>query len=111
MIQIKTLLHYGIYHSQGGGETTVKYEWKKGPRNLIKAVECLGRHSARMTECYGNVGHVRSWIEIDGIEIDKYDMSALMEDDKDRYGNDAPDRLIKSRTEKARIVLSGKILL
>jgi hypothetical protein len=65
-IIIKTRLHNGIYASQGGGSVRVYHELKTGPKNLLWAVERLDWHRKQMTDSYGNVGHVRSWIEIDG---------------------------------------------
>ncbi len=73
-IEIKTKLAEGIYKSSGGGATTSHYDWATGPRNLIKAIAVLADHSADMTQGYGNIGHVASWVEVDGVPLDGDDI-------------------------------------
>jgi len=68
-ITINTLLSEGIARSFGGGETRVHYEYATGPRNLLKAIKKLREHAKEMTEGSGNIGHIGSWIEIDGVPI------------------------------------------
>jgi len=77
MIELKTRLHEGIYRSCGGGQITVHKTWKTGPRNLLKAMQTLKKHSRQMTQAYGNVGHCVSWLEIDGQEISWDEFSEL----------------------------------
>jgi hypothetical protein len=101
-ITIKTRLHHGIYASSGGGEDSVHYEFKTGPRNLIRAAKLVHEHRISMIESFGNVGHVRTWVEIDGREIRDDDLSNILEDDREQYGRDAPDSMIKTCTQKAR---------
>ena len=40
----------------------------------MKAIETLNEHSESMTRGYGNVGHCGSWIEVNGIEMDYFDI-------------------------------------
>lgn len=105
-ITIKTRLDSGIYKSSGGGETCTHYEFATGPRNLLKAIVTLGEHSKDMERGYGNIGCGRSWLEIDGQAIHRYDLEDVMRDDVEAYGHDAPAGLIKSRTQKARELLA-----
>jgi hypothetical protein len=76
-ITIKTRLDATIYRSCGGGETRVHYEWATGPRNLLRAAETLRIHRKKMEVGYGNIGCGRSWLEIDGVEIDDLDLGHL----------------------------------
>jgi len=76
-ITIKTKLDSGIYASSGGGKITTHYKWATGPRNLVKAVKALDRHTKEMTQGFGNIGHCGSWIEIDGRRIDNYDLDSI----------------------------------
>jgi hypothetical protein len=96
-IQIKTELHEGISPSCGGGEVRTHYEWTVGPRNLMRAIATLRRHRREMTEGYGNVGHRRSWLEVDGVELDEFDAHDI------EHG-DPPDtwRRRRTRTQYAR---------
>lgn len=69
-IAIRTRLHDGIYRSSGGGEVTTHYTWATGPLNLMRALKTLPEHRHRMIQGYGNVGHIESWVEIEGVAID-----------------------------------------
>lgn len=93
-IQIITALHEGI---DGGGGFNVQREWTTGPRNLLKAVELLPSHRRYMTECYGNVGHLASWIEIDGVLIENDEIADLAENHFEPGYRRRP-----TRTEEAR---------
>jgi hypothetical protein len=114
-ITIKTSLNSAIYKSEGGGETCTHYEWTTGPRNLLKAIETLAKHSASMERGYGNVGHMGSWIEIDGTRIGAFDIQYVARDEREMYTKEdlrfSPG-LAVSRTQKARelidLVASGK---
>lgn len=103
-ITIKTHLHEGIYKSSGGGETRTHYEWTTGPRNLLKAVNTLHEHRADMVRGYGNIGCGGSWLEIDGVVIDRFDIDNISNDDfadlpaeERRYGSS----WARTRTQKA----------
>lgn len=76
-ITIKTHLDARISRRCGGGETRVRYEWTTGPRNLLRAAEMLRIHRKKMEIGYGNIGCGRSWLEIDGVEIDDLDLGHL----------------------------------
>lgn len=90
-IQIKRRLSPVIYKSQGGGETRLRHQLAAGPRNLLRAIALL-RDERRTTEAgYGCVGAGRTWLEIDGREIDDIDLSIIEQEDPDL-----------SRTERAR---------
>ena len=105
-ITIKTELHDGIYKSSGGGEVRTHYEFSTGPRNLLKAIETLADHQDEMEKSYGNIGCGRSWLEIDGTVIHRFDLDEIARDDAETYGHDAPAGLIKSHTQKARELLA-----
>lgn len=105
-ITIKTKLHDGIYKSSGGGEVRTHYEFSTGPRNLIKAIETLADHQDEMAAGYGNIGCGRSWLEIDGMVIHRFDLDEVARDDAEAYGGNAPKSIIKSHTQKARELLA-----
>ena len=84
-IIIKTRLNAGIYKSCGGGETRVHHEWATGPRNLIKAIQKLEEHRKEMRDGYGNIGCGSSWMEIDGVEVDQFDLDEVYRDDADMW--------------------------
>lgn len=105
-ITIKTKLDSGIYKSQGGGEVRTHYEFSTSPRNLLRAIALLAEHEAEMEKGYGNIGRGRSWLEIDGQQIHRYDLSEVGRDDAEAYGHDAPAGLIKTRTQKARELIA-----
>lgn len=95
-ITIKTHLNSGIYKSCGGGETRSHYEWTTGPRNLSKAVDQYFDHLRDMERSYGNIGCGSSWVEIDGVRINAFDLQDL------REGDDAGKYNPKTRTQKCR---------
>jgi len=114
-IIIKTRLSDAIYRSDGGGQVRVHYEWATGPRNLLTAIERLNKHSREMTTSYGNIGHNRSWIEIDGIEIPEY---ALSDFDRDTYAYEMTEYRSgnaygkpKSLTERARQLIRNVTII
>ena len=80
-ITIKTAIHPGIYASQGGGTTAVRAEANTGPRNLIRLAGQLSNCAASATLSYGNIGHQRTWLEIDGVRIDSADLREIPERD------------------------------
>lgn len=76
MISIKTRLDKGIYRSCGGGETITHYQWPKtSARNLLLALRRLPDHRAYMIECYGNIGCGYSWIDVDGVQLDRWEFA------------------------------------
>ena len=105
-ITIKTKLNDGIYASQGGGKIVTHHEFTAGPRNLVKAIETLHAHREEMKRGFGNIGRGHSWMEIDGKEVDQYEMEDVMRDDAEAFGPNAPASMIKTRTEKARDLLA-----
>jgi len=105
-ITIKTKLDSGIYKSSGGGGIRTHHKFVSGPRNLLKAIETLSEHRKVMIAWYGNIGHVNSWLEIDGQAIHRYDLEYVMDNDFEGYADFAPKGVIKSRTQKARELLS-----
>ncbi len=73
MIVIKTKLDDGIYASCGGGRVKTHYTWKTaGPRNLLAACRKLKSHIRQMIISFGNMGCGSSWIEINGIVMDRH---------------------------------------
>jgi hypothetical protein len=105
-ITIKTKLHDGVYVSQGGGKVVTHYEFTAGPRNLVKAIKTLHSHKDEIKECFGNIGCGHSWMEINGKQVNIYDMEDVMKDDAEAFGPNAPASMIKTRTEKARELLA-----
>ncbi|MFM6986614.1 MAG: hypothetical protein ACKOXG_10855 [Arenimonas sp.] len=107
-IIIKTRLNAGIYKSCGGGETRVHYEWATGPRNLLKAIAKLGEHRKAMRDGYGNIGCGSSWMEIDGVEVDQFDLDEVYRDDAGMW---TPAEIrqgyaqITPRTDKAKALI------
>lgn len=77
MIEIKRRLHDGIYRSSGGGEVRTLRQWTNSPRNLVQACKLLPLIHQESVECYGNVGCGSCWIEIDGVELDDFEMSSI----------------------------------
>ena len=105
-ITIKTKLHDGVYASQGGGKVVTHYEFTAGPRNLVKAIKTLHSHKEEIKECFGNIGCGHSWMEINGKQVNIYDMEDVMKDDAEAFGPNAPASMLKTRTEKARELLA-----
>ncbi len=105
-ITIKTKLDDGIYASHGGGQIKTHYEFTAGPRNLVKAIETLHEHREEMKRGFGNIGCGHSWMEINGKQVNLYDMEDVMKDDAEAFGPNAPASMIKTRTEKARELLA-----
>lgn len=108
-ITIKTKLHDGVYVSQGGGKVVTHYEFTAGPRNLVKAIKTLRSHREEIKSCFGNIGCGHSWMEINGKQVNIYDMEEDMIDDAESFGPSAPASMIKTRTEKARALLANYI--
>lgn len=104
-ITIKTRLNSGIYKSNGGGETRTHYSYAVGPRNLLKAIDQLHAHRKEMRNGYGNIGCGMSWLEIDGVEVDDYELNEVEADDSKRY-KDCMFVKIESRTDKARQLIA-----
>lgn len=108
MITIKTHLDAGIYRSSGGGETRTHYSYNTGPRNLLAAIDQLHEHRREMEQGFGNIGCGRSWLEIDGVEISRYDLEAVRRDDSaERDKSDLRYWRVLSRTEKARRLIDS----
>jgi hypothetical protein len=88
-ISIKTRLSSGIYASAGGGQVVTHYEFKRTPGHLVQAAHRLSSHRSQMQRCYGSVGAGRSWLEIDGVEIDDLDIDLIncfeKKEDRDKY--------------------------
>lgn len=106
-ITIKTKLSEGIYKSSGGGETRTHYEFTTGPRNLLKAIEHLGKHRSDMVNGYGNIGCGRSWLEIDGQPIHPYDLEDVARDDAEFFRrSEYTNAMTKTRTAKARELIA-----
>lgn len=74
-ITIKTRLDDAISNS---GKDRIHYQFKTGPRNLLKALKLLKEHEKYMEECYGNIGCGSSWIEIDGKKIGGFDIDDVI---------------------------------
>ena len=99
-ITIKTAISRSI---QGGGGVTTRLESPTGPRNLLRLAAEVFSIAKSTTAAYGNLGHCGTWLEINGVRIDAWDVSDLSEADKgDIYGRSAST----SRTEKARTLIS-----
>lgn len=101
-IRIVTAIHSGIYKSQGGGTNRVQAEASTGPRNLLRLAADLNEISRRATQSLGNVGHCGTWLEIDGVQIEFYDLVDLEEADEPAAFAYAG----RTRTEKARRLIA-----
>ena len=80
-ITIHTRLHEGIYRSSGGGQDRVVASFATGPRNLLKGISTLAEERASNVRGFGNIGCGKTWLEIDGVAVDGFDLDDVMGDD------------------------------
>lgn len=52
-------------------------EYATGPRNLLRAIDEINDIRRRKTQAYGNIGHNRTWIEVDGVQLRQWDEESL----------------------------------
>lgn len=60
----------------------VAREWATGPINLMRAVRALPEVRERARLSYGNIGHVGSWIAVDGVRLRAEDDGSLADGPK-----------------------------
>jgi len=84
MIAIK----YRLVEGMDGAGTHTERELATGPRNLVKIAGELDGVIERLKAAYGNVGCGRVWVEVEGLEIDSYELRKLRKDD---YQSDLAD--------------------
>ena len=96
-ITIRTAVDSGIYASQGGGKTHTRVEANTNARNLLRLAGQFRDLSRSASDAYGNIGHGGTWLEIDGVRIEGFDVDDLDHADEPIGYSIAG----KSRTEKA----------
>ena len=103
MITIKTKFHPSTTTAIECGEIQTIKRFNVSPRNLMRAAEFLKRHTSEAIRSWGNVGHVRSWLEINGRAISNDD---LLELDKEFHAATGETR---TRTEIAKQMLQSEV--
>jgi len=79
-IKIYTEFHPSTSTAINAGEIQLVKTTNATPRNLMTAYAFLCSHRSAMNASWGNVGHVRSWISINGHDIDDEDCNLWLLD-------------------------------
>lgn len=109
MIQVK----YTLIAGMNNAGTHIERALATGPRNLAKVADEFPSIRKRLKSAYGNVGCSRVWVEVDGVEIDEFDLDRLRSDIYELELADwkARDNGLCSRpvppTERAKALLSS----
>lgn len=104
MIEIKTKVREEL--ALNGKQVSIVYRLFTGPGNLLRAAKELPVYIKDAEAANGNVGHIATWLEIDGQAIRDVDVLELEEPDRDAYGKLSVSRLQKA-THLIQRVTSG----
>lgn len=96
MIQIKTSISSGIYASEGGGKTHVRLELPSSPRSLLEAANAIHEIREGSIRSFGNIGHGRTWLEVDGQKIEDFDLDDLSKSDRGSWASPTVSRTGKA---------------